>query len=423
MDPMLLQQSIKAVAETRESAHFARPLYDTFGFAQLPHLLRSCWGGKPSFLHEELIKKLPHPPEVVVTILIDGFGWTFFERFAELPILARMEKEGVLAKCTTQFPSTTTAHITTFHSGAPVSTSGIWEWYYYEPLLDDIFSPFRFTIHRNDIIEPAPDGYETELFGQNTLYQEFLARGIRPHAYLSARYSESPYSRVAMAGAELCSFESIPEAFVTLREHMKAETGPAYHALYFDPVDKISHRHGPQSPHVEAEIRSLLTTFERELTREPLRPRTLFLLTADHGHIAVNPDETIYLDALVPRAQTWLQRNRRGQSLLPGGSPRDMMLYIQDTYLEEAHQTLSQTLDGRASVHLVSELLEEGLFGPQPGPQLRARLGNLLVLPLPHEMVWWRGSGPNPTQIHHRGHHGGLSTDEIEIPLLAWMPD
>jgi hypothetical protein len=60
--------------------------------------------------------------------------------------------------------------------------------------------------------------------------------------------------------------------------------------------------------------------------------------------------------------------------------------------------------------------VEEGVFG-EAGPRLRERIGDLVVLPAPGESVWWRE--PGRFDMRFRGHHGGLSPEEMRIPLLA----
>jgi predicted AlkP superfamily pyrophosphatase or phosphodiesterase len=71
----------------------------------------------------------------VVLFFIDAFGWRFFEKFQDAPFLKRMAKQGSIEKITSQFPSTTAAHVTTIHTGLPVGESGVYEWFYYEPHL------------------------------------------------------------------------------------------------------------------------------------------------------------------------------------------------------------------------------------------------------------------------------------------------
>jgi hypothetical protein len=80
---------------------------------------------------------------------------------------------------------------------------------------------------------------------------------------------------------------------------------------------------------------------------------------------------------------------------------------------------LGGLLEGRAEVHAVADLLDDGLFGPEPSERLRARLGDVLVLPFHGESVYWFEAGRFEQKL--TGQHGGLTPQEMEIPLLAFV--
>src|SRR5581483_11167180 len=141
-------------------------------------------------------------------------------------------------------------------------------------------------------------------------------------------------------------------------------------------------------------------------------------MSADHGHVPVNPRTTFYLNQQIPGITRYLKTNRRGNLLVPAGSPRDMFLYIKDEYIDEAIGRLRQSLDGRAEVYTTRELLEQHFFGLQePSPTFLARAGNVVILPYKYETVWWYEE--DKFEMHFQGHHGGLTPEEMEIPLLV----
>ncbi len=102
--------------------------------------------------------------------------------------------------------------------------------------------------------------------------------------------------------------------------------------------------------------------------------------------------------------------------LVPAGSARDMFLYIQDDLLEEAHKFLSSRLQGIADVVTTRQLIDEGFFGPSISETFLSRVGNLVILPYRYQSVWWWEEGK--FQQWHYGHHGGLTPQEMEIPLF-----
>src|ERR1700709_635254 len=76
------------------------------------------------------IAALTREHERVAVVLLDAFGWAFVQRHADHPFLRRLKIEPVAS----QFPSTTTAHLTTLYTGLPVERHGLYEWQIYEPL-------------------------------------------------------------------------------------------------------------------------------------------------------------------------------------------------------------------------------------------------------------------------------------------------
>ena len=100
------------------------------------------------------------------------------------------------------------------------------------------------------------------------------------------------------------------------------------------------------------------------------------------------------------------------------GSVRDYFLYVEDARLDEAHAFFAERLAGIAQVARSADLVEAGYFGSRPASDvLLARLGNLVILPYHGEAVWWYEKDRFEQRFY--GHHGGLTRQEMEIPLLA----
>jgi hypothetical protein len=77
----------------------------------------------------EFLPGRPRAFRAVVLILLDGFGWRFFEKIVDdYPALRRFAAARGVAKLTSQFPSTTAAHVTCLHTGLEVGQSGVYEW-------------------------------------------------------------------------------------------------------------------------------------------------------------------------------------------------------------------------------------------------------------------------------------------------------
>jgi predicted AlkP superfamily pyrophosphatase or phosphodiesterase len=356
-----------------------------------------------------------------VLFLVDGFGWRFFEKFQEMPFLKRLTIHGKVEKLTSQFPSTTAAHLTTIHTGLPVGNSGVFEWFYYEPLLDRVIAPLLFSYAGDQerdmlkgLVKPA------RLYPAQTLYQELGKQGTETHVFGMRDYTPSSYSNVVMKGAKQNSFKSLPEALVNLGVTIENLTNPAYIHFYFDNIDSTCHKYGPSAPQTAGEIEAFLLMMEYFFPRVfSGKKKVLLLMTADHGASEVDPKTTIFLNKnkRFKGLERFLKTNQAGELIVPAGSARDMFLYVKDELLDEAQDFLSRGLEGKAEVVRTRWLMEHGYFGREISPKFQARVGNLVILPHRYESVWWYEKDKFEQRFY--GHHGGLTPQEMEIPLIT----
>jgi predicted AlkP superfamily pyrophosphatase or phosphodiesterase len=304
--------------------------------------------------------------ERVAVVLLDAFGWEFVQRHADHPFLRRLQIEPV----DSQFPSTTTAHVTTLYTGLPVEQHGLYEWHVYEPRLDRIIVPLPFVgaegLDPRELV-PGPTFFERLEVPSFVLQQSTIW--------------PSKYGSAAFAGAEVRAFERLDEAAAQLG------TRPGLTYVYWDRIDAVGHRHGPASERFDQEARAALDALEA--VRD-----TLIVVTADHGQIGVG--EIDYLDELWPPLLDHLRYE------MPAGSARDCFLHVRDP--ETVVGELSAVLGERAEVRPARELF------PHAGPRLLERLADVCVLPAPGRMAWLR-SHPSH-QLSFKGHHGGRTPEE-----------
>jgi hypothetical protein len=380
-----------------------RPGADTFAAipATVERLLTGAPGGLPQ---AQLGDAMPERADRVAVVLLDAFGMRFVHRHAGHPLLRRLH----VAPLASQFPSTTTAHVTSMHTGTPVGTHGLYEWNVYEPALDAVITPILFARAG----EYVPDGLRGsgidigDIVPSGTLYERLGEAGVRSVVLQPAAFSPSTYDSVAVRGAELRPYSTIADGAAGL---VKALREPGYAYLYWHEIDLTGHLHGPDSPEFDAACLAALDALAAALAAPGADALVLF--TADHGQVGVDPSRVDYLDDILPEVGHYLAHG-------PAGSARDVFLHAKPGLAAELASELRERLGGRADVLLVAELEAAGLFGAV-GPRLRARLADVCVLPAPGRMAWLRSHAS--VEQRFRGHHGGLDPVECETWLGAMV--
>jgi predicted AlkP superfamily pyrophosphatase or phosphodiesterase len=362
------------------------------GFAGLPATVERLLTGAPGGLPAEMTAGVERAEHVGV-VLLDAFGMRFVERHAEHPLLRRLDAIRPLAS---QFPSTTTAHVTTMHTGMPVGEHGLYEWIVYEPAYGDVITPILFSPAGS--LEPGTlRGIEmADVLPETTFYQRLDARSV---ALSPASISPSRYDSVALRGAELRTFPDIQTGAAMLADALRE---PGYTHLYWHMIDAMGHQHGPDSPQFDAACVEALDALDAALRDGP----ALVLFTADHGQIAVDPARVDYLEDFLPEIEDLLAHH-------PAGSARDVFLHARPGRAEELAGELRERLGERAQVRAAA-----GLFG-HIGPRLRERLADVCVLPAPGRMAWLRSA--RSVESRFRGHHGGMTPEESQSWLGAMI--
>lgn len=419
---MLNQLSIDANRQQTLSPSHVRPDYALYNFANIPGTILNLFNIRTANRLPAAAVPDDEAIEKVIFLFVDAFGWDQFERFVgESAVLQRCLQDGLVSQLTSQFPSTTTAHVTTLHTNQHVGEHGMFEWNYYEPAADAVICPLFYSFAgdadrgtlQGTSLDPA------DIFPQQTIYPLLTQQGVASTLFINEAYATSPYSQAINGDAtHVISHSDFPQALDQLAQAVVSQKGPAYFHLYWDRFDAFCHVYGPDSPEARTELRSILEAIESRLL-EPLAgvKNTLLLIGADHGQDGIDPARTIYLNHLIPGIADVFKSTRSGRPIVPGGSCRSFFLYIQDESLEEAQQLLRRELNGAAQVLRVDRLIEQGYFGRPVSDRFLSRVGNLVIVPDQGESVWWYERGK--FEVGWYGFHGGLAQDEMLIPLLA----
>jgi hypothetical protein len=357
----------------------------------------------------------------VLLVLADGLGLSQLRSLrdrGELPFIGALldraaRSDGAqLLEATTIFPSTTAAAITTLNTARTPQEHGSFAYFTWLEEFGVVAQMLRWgpAAQRRGSFFDDPGIDPRAYVKARSIHARARERGIATYVIEPELFRTEAMTRMHAAEAAYRGYLLPSTLSVRLGELLEERpwgAGPGYVYAYWAGVDTAAHWYGPGSREEAAEAAALDLALSRAL---PARGRgdTLVLLTADHGHASVDPERLIDLEG--DAALRALLRNPIA------GEPRCVFLHTDrpldvKRHLEERYPGVFALLDR-------DELVAAGLFGRGDPALVRRRVGEVCALP--------RGErGATVVRVDgqavlHRGSHGGLSPEEMLIPILAW---
>lgn len=402
------------------------PAYGSYCVSGIPSTIMQHFGTKPAGrpLPSDALGETKGIDNVVLLIL-DGFGMSAWSRQQMGGFVKSVSSRGSVRPITTVFPSTTAAALTTYATGLTPQEHGLHEWFLYVKELDSVIATLPFSFARDYNERRANETLKghmnpAALFSGRPIFGKLREAGIEVKCFISRGLSGTSYNTVAYASTEKVTFSSGPEMATLLRKAIDSARRPTFFYVYWSFIDATEHRYGPATDESELEAASISFVLQKGLV-EKLGPkaakRTLLIASADHGQVPISPERTIYLNRY-RTVSGGLRRLKSGLPISANGSARDLFLHVQQDKEEKVSEFLAEKLAGRASVVRVRDAVEHGLFGlNKPSRKFKERAGDILILPHGNGTVWYRDTPDYELDL--RGHHGGLSRDEMTVPLAV----
>ena len=343
----------------------------------------------------------------VVLFLLDGLGWRNLKHAERrCPGIRRSLTGATQIPITSVFPSTTSAAMSSVITGLPPAQHGVLGFLMYFPEYGRVFNMLNFHTPDEGKKDLLDFGFNPEAFyGQPTMLERLRDAGVFVGAYTFHAYAQSGLSRLlyhAPPYQYLALGDLISQAVYNLQV-----PGPQVLFIYWSTLDTLAHTYGAESPAYAIELFSLANTVST-LLRPELDDETAVILTADHGHIDGHDDDAIDLMS---------QHDLRALFRLPpAGEGRAMHLFIRPGEVSTARARLERI--GHMTVLSREEVLALGLYGCPLRAGWQARIGDLVLLPHGSRRVMYAYQ-PRP-HTAMAGRHGGLTVEEMIVPLLVW---
>ena len=400
---------------------YVMPHYGGLGIANLPAtiaaLLDAGLPGACPPLERELWADWCAGLQRIILVVIDALGYLQLQAALSGSgplVFQRLAEAGRLVPITSTFPSTTNTVLTTLWTGRSPAAHGVLAYELYLRELGVAASAlFFWPVHHRKRDVLTEWGLEADTFvPAPSLAEQLSAQEIDTYVLISKAYASSFLSRIHSRGTrETIGFAAAADMWLELPRLIERQRDKKlFVTAYWDTMDGITHRCGPDDDAWSLELRGISSMMEMaflDRLTPAQRKGTLLLITADHGGVQTPPREAVQLDdhpAL-----------RDALTLPPVGESRVPFLYARPDTLAPAQAYLRCNL-GHAFATLTREqVLSSGLLGPgEMAGETPHRLGDLVCVAHGSHYL-----AREKRQLDMLGRHGGLSPSEMLVPLLG----
>lgn len=331
-------------------------------------------------LTSDLAGVLPESPSYVL-VLFDGLGQHQLGHTSARSL--RGSAKGVVSA---PFPTTTTVSLATIATGSMPATHGMIGHMMWLPETAVVVNVLKW-------VTPAglPVAFDTGAFlPAPNLWERLRHAGIEPITVQPADFEPSPLTRLLYRG---CRFEGVS----TIEEAVEATTVLSREPgrlvfTYFPQVDFAAHLWGQESAEYRTALGIVDTAWSQIVTR--IKPGVTVVGTADHGHIDYGHGDKLLI------------RHPAFDDLTFFGDPRMLFVRGEALSIEDLAESLGVTPTWVGDGH--------DLWPEHHHPGLADRLPTAVLAAPPGRVILPKGFDKRLI-----GYHGGLSDQEVEVPLLV----
>ncbi len=387
------------------------PEYNQGSIVNLTSSILHHLGGKSPYSPLSLL-----PPEQfspgsdILLLVIDGLGYNFLEKYGKGT--ESVLYQHCIGKMTSIFPSTTAAAMTAYYTGYPAQNHGIPAWFTYFQELGAVTTILPFVQRGSGSIHNFGISIQ-DLLKFPSCFAE-LPSTVQQIALLPQKLKDTPFTNFLLQKTKRIGYDNLSHFFNQLLALNSTHSSPSstrYVLAYWSDFDAIAHTHGVNSPEAVAhfwEIDRAFSDFITSLSYMSHSP--MVIVSADHGLIDATEEHTIEISKH-PILQESLTLPLSGEARAP-------FFYVRPRKLDQFEHYLMNDLGHTGTLHPAESLLDKNFFGlGAPHPKLRSRIGDDIMLM--NENYIFRDKILGEKRHPMIGFHGGLSPDEMFVPVIV----
>lgn len=380
---------------------FELPNYTGGGIVNLMSSIAGAFGVASQWSEAELLKNAPVGRRVVM-LVIDGLGIEHLKKGLPDGFLS----QHCVGSLTSVSPSATAAAIPVYLTAEPPAVHGFPGWFTWFEELSTTAAILPFAT-RAGFLPLAKSAMTPALLSG---VEPFTSKLEAPSWIVSPkRIAHSPFNKCFSGNSSILAFEDIDQFTKNILKACKRFTDDGYVYAYWSEYDHTAHGFGVQSEETQEHLEMLDTKIEK-LAKQLNGMDIDLLISADHGFTDCPDHKQFILDRDFPELRKMLKMPLTGE-------PRLATAHVKNSPTNCFIDTANETLQGVASVVSTEDYINAGMLGGRKiHEQLLNRMGDAVIMMYPNTVIL----DPLPGEKAPRliGHHGGLSAEEMLVPLI-----
>ena len=360
--------------------------------------------------------------DTIVNFVIDGLGYDYLTKYGKDSLISN----NTIGKMTSVFPTTTAAAISSFATGQAPLEHGITGWHMKLK-----------SSKSNKSIPSLVIPYVSRIDGKPLTDHGILERDVfrlpgslkgipKGYVVLPNEAMDSTYSVNMNSGAKKIGYDTLGGFFSATETAIKGEVDGGedskcpsngkckYIFSYLPSFDELFHKEGEKSDNLLGLFKLLNKELDKFLNNIK-GSKTLIILTADHGLLDTHDDKKVNLNDFKHIQDTL--------DFPLCGEPRTVYCYVKKEREKQFVEYIKNDFNEICDLYTREELIKENLFGlfgdkDSNNSFFNDRIGDYILMMKKHWVM--KDFLLNEEIKFHKADHGGLSYEELHIPLTVF---
>ncbi|MDP1629627.1 MAG: alkaline phosphatase family protein, partial [bacterium] len=249
-------------------------------------------------------------------------------------------------------------------------------------------------------------GFEMEeILNQPSFFDKIKAKSFN---IIPNHIAASDFQKTTSKKARILGYRNLNQFFGQIKKAINSSKRRKYIYAYWWKLDSLNHEYGANSGKANKHFEEIDKKFSRFIKSFK---NSAFIITSDHGFINTPKKDEIKLEDH-PKLKECL-------TLPLCGEGRVAYCYVHPSKAKEFERYVETKLKKHCFLFKSRDLINRNYFGLfEPNPKLFDRVGDYILILKKNYLLKDSIEKNKKKKQPHIGHHGGVSKDEMLVPLI-----